>query len=78
MAWDTGVLEVLEATTVDRAVSASEAETVPETSEVLIGPFTASDERLAEACNRIGRFAFRHAVPIRHDANTPGELAVEA
>jgi arginine:pyruvate transaminase len=39
---------------------------------------TASDERLAEACNRIGRFAFRHAAPAWRDANIPGQLALKA
>src|SRR5215212_392342 len=39
---------------------------------------TASDERLAEACNRIGRFAFRHAAPTQHSAKASGELALEA
>ena len=56
-----GILEVLEVTAVDRSVSASEAETVPETSEVLIGPFTASDERPRA---RPGLFGFpRPATP---------------
>ena len=40
-----GIPEILEATAVNRAVSMSEVETVSETREVLIGPFTASEER---------------------------------
>ena len=39
---------------------------------------TVSDERLAEACNRIGRFAFRHAAPAQQAVDALGELALEA
>ena len=39
---------------------------------------TAPDERLAEACNRIGRFAFRHAAPAQPAVAALGELALEA
>ena len=38
---------------------------------------TVSDERLAEACNRIGRFAFRQAAPAQQGARAAGELALE-
>lgn len=38
---------------------------------------TVSDEQLAEACNRIGRFAFRQAAPAQPGTRAAGELALE-